>query len=76
MTTPLRVRTITAFCDVRSAEDRALEQALEFLRQARARVEHAGYEVQTARLSARLGMAGAADADGLGGGVPEMLGQA
>jgi len=54
VTAPLRVRTITAFCDVRSAEDLALEQAVEFLRQARARAQEAGYEVQTARISARL----------------------
>jgi uncharacterized protein (UPF0210 family) len=54
MMAPVSVRTITASCDVQSPEDPALEQALEFLRQARARFQEAGYRVQTSRIAARL----------------------
>jgi uncharacterized protein len=54
MTAPLCIRTITAFCDLHAADDPALAQALAFLQQARAGILAAGYEVQTARLSARL----------------------
>lgn len=54
MTEHVRIRTITAFCDLHAPDDPALEQALAFLQQARARALAAGYDVQTVRVAARL----------------------
>ena len=54
MTPLVRIRTITAFCDLQSADDPSLGQALAFLQQARARALAAGHEVQTVRMAARL----------------------
>ena len=51
---PFAIRTITAFTDAAGPDDRAIEDALRFLVDAKRRAGAEGWEVQTLRLAVRL----------------------